>query len=472
LLWKYKRKQNQDNEDFVNEKSNMTVGEFLDAIYDDADSSTYEDYPIVKTILDINTRDLIASVITPGSEEYNSFLASSANELLDNIALFRFIGSVRLGNAVNQTRDTVRPKLIKYCENYVAPGFQYQDDLDNYYATEKKEYENETTRSGFYSGGNNELHNLSIYFYDEIDPVQVKLIATTSSQLMLKSFENTPLCLACKTGHTELGLLLIDAHIEHGVSLNEPDELGMTPLHWACFFRDDALIRQLTESGANTAINNSLGQTAFDIYTKNLPCESLEIATTLNGANEHLFEGISSIQGRDNKFEYSDIVDRNVLNPNAFIDIICYMDKVAFHKLGFTKSALLKELKLDNYSESRKNTAYECFNHRHLRAFIRQRNLERPTYEIMTRLQTTHPKEPDVGIQTEGVFLEPMANATIPIPSTGTAENERVNYTFLFRLLQNIWNMVASILIAIYHASLGNREDPDQEVLSEFRPVR
>jgi ankyrin repeat protein len=69
--------------------------------------------------------------------------------------------------------------------------------------------------------------------------------------------DSTPLHLASRQGHMEVGQLLI----EHGANAAAWDGNGWTPLHWACYGGHVELARLLIEHGADAAARNWIGWT-------------------------------------------------------------------------------------------------------------------------------------------------------------------------------------------------------------------
>ena len=72
----------------------------------------------------------------------------------------------------------------------------------------------------------------------------------TEDQAMLNArnrFSLSSLCLACKYGHLDIVLTLL----EKGASIDTKDRFDRTPLHFAVYEGDEALVRMLLEHGAN-----------------------------------------------------------------------------------------------------------------------------------------------------------------------------------------------------------------------------
>lgn len=63
-----------------------------------------------------------------------------------------------------------------------------------------------------------------------------------------KSLGNTPLMLALKKGNMALANALL-AHPD--INVTQKDDRGLTPLHWACMLRQDALIEKLLQKSAD-----------------------------------------------------------------------------------------------------------------------------------------------------------------------------------------------------------------------------
>ena len=72
----------------------------------------------------------------------------------------------------------------------------------------------------------------------------------TEDQAMLNArnrFSLSSLCLACKYGHLDIVLVLL----EKGASIDTKDRFDRTPLHFAVYAGNEALVRMLLEHGAN-----------------------------------------------------------------------------------------------------------------------------------------------------------------------------------------------------------------------------
>jgi hypothetical protein len=63
-----------------------------------------------------------------------------------------------------------------------------------------------------------------------------------------KALGNTPLLLALKTGAIEIALAILE---HNKINVSDVDSRGLTALHWACMLRQDAVIQQLLEKGAD-----------------------------------------------------------------------------------------------------------------------------------------------------------------------------------------------------------------------------
>jgi ankyrin repeat protein len=70
----------------------------------------------------------------------------------------------------------------------------------------------------------------------------------------------TPLSLACKRGHTEAALKLIEA----GSDIQIANQDGDTPLHNAVYSDSPKLVRALLKAGANSSVKNREGRTALE----------------------------------------------------------------------------------------------------------------------------------------------------------------------------------------------------------------
>ena len=81
---------------------------------------------------------------------------------------------------------------------------------------------------------------------------------STEDQAMLNaqnSWSRTGLFLACKYGHVDIALILL----EKGASVNTKDIIGNTPLHFAVRTRNEALVRLLLEAGADIESKDECG---------------------------------------------------------------------------------------------------------------------------------------------------------------------------------------------------------------------
>lgn len=85
---------------------------------------------------------------------------------------------------------------------------------------------------------------------------------------------NTPLILCIAKGHKRPGQMpnyaLTEYLIANGANVNKPDDLGNTPLHYACVRRDLETIRLLLANNADQNIENHLGQKPSDMLDLNI----------------------------------------------------------------------------------------------------------------------------------------------------------------------------------------------------------
>lgn len=71
----------------------------------------------------------------------------------------------------------------------------------------------------------------------------------------------------------------INILVDHGIDINAENKYKRTPLHEAAFMGDPAIVQLLCENGANKTVQNSRGQTAFDIA---IECGHTACANILN----------------------------------------------------------------------------------------------------------------------------------------------------------------------------------------------
>lgn len=75
-------------------------------------------------------------------------------------------------------------------------------------------------------------------------------------------YYNTALILAAFGGHTYIAIQLINC----GADVNQANNYGITPLHYACLLRDHILINKLLEKGASWDAEDKVGVTPLELY--------------------------------------------------------------------------------------------------------------------------------------------------------------------------------------------------------------
>ncbi|MCL9685186.1 ankyrin repeat domain-containing protein [Legionella maioricensis] len=205
--------------------------------------------------------------------------------------------------------------------------------------------------------------------------------------LSTKSWGNTPLVLACKIGNSLAALALLQKHQLLGVNINEADNYGMTPLHWACFFRHEGLIAALLSAGADRHLKNKSGQTPCDIYTAIIPYD-LRVVPQKNVTRS--FCGLPNVPLiAENKMAFvfeGNAQDHN-MDMSDMIDILFHMDKIAFHRLGVNQAQLEANLYASEYKQSVPNSAFELFIFHYFYDFIHARNHIPLSENIVTLLK-------------------------------------------------------------------------------------
>lgn len=235
----------------------------------------------------------------------------------------------------------------------------------------------------------NQMEQKGISFYSNLiycnvnEPTHTQILKLQQSydfsiidneSLSTKSWGNTPLVLACKIGNSRAALTLLQEHQLLEVNINEGDNYGMTPLHWACFFRHDELIAALLTAGADRHLKNKSGQTPCDIYTALIPYNlrvvpQKDVAHSLCGLPnvpliaENKMSFVSEGSAQDHSMDMSDM-----------IDILFHMDKIAFHRLGVNQAQLESNLCPSEYKQSVPNSAFELFVFHYFYDFIHARN--------------------------------------------------------------------------------------------------
>jgi hypothetical protein len=239
-----------------------------------------------------------------------------------------------------------------------------------------------------YFGLNNSIHNKIL---DITTPFKLPE-TVTREQLLAKAFENTPLVLACKTGHSQAALMLIKKHKELKIDVHQSDSQGMTALHWACFYRDNLLIQHLLDSGAPSYLKNSDGDKPLDLYTMKLD-ESTEFYS--KGTKKRAFLKIPAIDDQTLECTSDDLGKRK----KSWRDIAFHMDKVAFHKLQVNLKTINQEIhsfnnKHHDVLKIDSNRVFEILIFYHFNHFINARNRISLDAELLKKLEaTSSPKE-------------------------------------------------------------------------------
>lgn len=297
-------------------------------------------------------------------KEHDGNEASLNNEL--NNRLVRLVKSLKVDDA---TQDNA---LVEYKKTLAYPQ---QND---------------------YFQSNNSIHNQIL----DITTVFKLADSVDKNSLEQKVFDNTPLVLACKTGHSKAALMLIEKHTALGVDVNQPDSQGMTPLHWACFYRDEALINALLEAGARAEDKNSDGDTPLALYNMVLP----ENTKFLTSARDEKGDPYPTIFPSIPAIDEGNLLGIGTNEPGelkqSFKDIAFHMDKVAFHKLGVSLLRLNQEIltfqSLDPGGammlQVRPSMVFELFIFYHFNKFIRDRSIFTVNPYIVKKLETEEQK--------------------------------------------------------------------------------
>ncbi len=104
---------------------------------------------------------------------------------------------------------------------------------------------------------NNTLHRaILLCDMSKIDDLINQSLENGTLEFLLieKSFNNTPLILAIKTGHFKAAITILTYMSLYGIDVNSQSDYGMTALHWACFYRQSDLVAQLFEAGADPSL--------------------------------------------------------------------------------------------------------------------------------------------------------------------------------------------------------------------------
>ena len=95
--------------------------------------------------------------------------------------------------------------------------------------------------------GNTPLHVACDSGHDSI----VKLLIDKGAKIdILNNSGKSPFYLACQHGHDSI----VEFLIKKDVNVDMPDKWGKTPLHWACFYEHSSIVKLLIEKGANINI--------------------------------------------------------------------------------------------------------------------------------------------------------------------------------------------------------------------------
>lgn len=105
-------------------------------------------------------------------------------------------------------------------------------------------------------------------------------LSETSSPQRSEDCLNTPLVLAVKKGLKDTAIALIHA----GADLNIACKDGLTALHWACILRQNDIISELLEQGADPTLTSQYGFNAYQYYNYNI--HLMDIAKRIIPYNE------------------------------------------------------------------------------------------------------------------------------------------------------------------------------------------
>lgn len=78
---------------------------------------------------------------------------------------------------------------------------------------------------------------------------------------------------------------IVEALLKHAAKVNIQDEHGNTPLHYACYRRDEKMIKALMEKGADPTLKNGSGKTPLEVLSGSF----YEAEYALRKATEDLF---------------------------------------------------------------------------------------------------------------------------------------------------------------------------------------
>ncbi len=340
--------------EFFNECKHKTIKEAIDYF---EGSSGYKKNSLEYCIKQSLGRIVKDYIQNSSDEEKNKVLNSSfLSFLLGSLPVIDDVSGQKISFIKTQYLNLKFPKTIERKEVDYYSNIPYIDDQDSLHANILKLQKN--------------------YSFSNID----------KKSLTLKSWGNTPLILACKTGNSGAALELLKAHKSLNLSPNDVDENEMTPLHWACFFRDEELIELLISSGSDIYSKNKNNQTPFDLYNMEIPYNVLLLNIgQASGPSICKLHNIPTIA--ENRINISHNELKNM------IDITFHMDKIAFHRLGITQSQLESTLQEPLYRKHQPNSAFEIFVFHYFYDFIQARNKIGASKKIIELLNEEHAVE-------------------------------------------------------------------------------
>ncbi len=368
------------------------------------ENNSFKEESIGNFLKKIGLRDKIKAYLSQHSDTTEQdFLSSSALRLVNALRL-----ELHTSQFSNKT-ETIEKRLEQYCQYFILPNpVQENNRFKDYYAIDHSEYS--------YARDNNPLHDACFNLLAPPDKrYDFNSLTDISNCLEKRSFGNTPLCLACKTKNSKLAQRLINLHQQHHVDINQCDNLNMSPLHWACFYRDDALIERLLSAGADPNARNIQRQSALDIYQGQIP-KNISIAHKIP-PNQIVTPGspllmTTQIHENGNQFLYANLGVKEI-DPNAFIDIIFHMDQIAFNQLDIPSNVLLQELEKingDRVIGDIKKRSFYIFSYYHFNDLIQTRNNRPCSEQILKNLSISQKTEtaesaPQINYYTLLMFL-------------------------------------------------------------------
>ena len=332
------------------------------------EENEFKEHSTCSLLKALNLQSLIHKNFS-NEDDYHQFLASSA---------YRFMDALR-PNEKKLDKEQLIKRINFHCTQYVSPlNPNSTSPYLNHYRKHKS--------NNPYSKNNTPMHDACFDLMSQSDERydfnNVNVLDTTT-YLQTKAFDNTPLNLACKTGNSHFAKILINKHKICHVEVNQPDSKGMTPLHWACFYRDNDLIEQLIKAGADIKAKNIYQQTPLDFYQKQIP-SNISIKTT---SDNYLDRSISDpllvanvICESNNRLACNRALKENEISPEALLDIIFHMDIIAFNQLQVPAEILVQELEnAKDYIQNANgnfdvNLSFKVFNYHHLSDVIHARN--------------------------------------------------------------------------------------------------